>query len=211
VQKITNISGKIRYRIVIGLLYPAALGAAISWWVEAATKRPPQGEDGPIAWAMWFGVWFLTYHVVWYTHLIGESAEPTTLFSYPARRFASDLVGVAAIIGGFAALGFASGQYHLYLPCVFAAAGLIPLSALLGHRHRRLGNSALIIISGFAAATGVAAHLGPNGSVLTSLDVTLLREFWLVLVAYLLIPSVFGTKTEAAKAGGFSGEIYGVE
>ena len=192
-QKITNISGKIRYRIVIGLLYPAALGAAISWWVEAATKRPPQGEDGPIAWAMWFGVWFLTYHVVWYTHLIGESAEPTTLFNYPARRFASDLVGVAAI------------------PCVFAAAGLIPLSALLGHRHRRLGNSALIIISGFAAATGVAAHLGLNGSVLTSLDVTLLREFWLVLVAYLLIPSVFGTKTEAAKAGGFSGEIYGVE
>src|ERR1700733_1751101 len=206
-----SISGKVRYRIVTGLLYPASLGAALSWWVEAATRRPPQGEDGPIPWAMWFGVWFLVYHGVWYAHLIGEHAEPSTLFNYPARRFASDLVGVGAIIGGFAALGFASGQYHLYLPGVFAAAGFIPLSPLLGHPHRRLRHSALIIISGFAAATGVAAHLGPNGSVLTSLDVTLLREFWLVLVAYLLIPSVFGTKTEAAKAGGCSGEIYGVE
>jgi hypothetical protein len=208
---ITNISGKVRYRTVTGLLYPASLGAAVSWWVEAATRRPPQGEDGPIPWAMWFGVWFLVYHCVWYAHLIGEAAEPSTLFTYPARRFASDLVGVAAIIGGFAALGFASGEYQLYLPGVFAAAGFIPLSALLGHRHRRLGNSALIIIAALAAATGVAAHLGANASVFTSLDVTLLREFWLVLLAYLFIPSVFGTKTEHAKTGGFTGEIYGVE
>ena len=153
----------------------------------------PEGEDGPIAWTMWFGVWFLIYHVVWYGHLIGEHAEPNTMFAYPARRFASDLVGVAGLLGGFAALGLASGQYHLYLPGVFLAAGFIPLSALLGHRHRRLGNSALIIIAGLAAATGVAAHLGANAGVLTSLDITLLREFWLVLLAYLFVPSVFGT------------------
>jgi hypothetical protein len=211
VHKITNISGKIRYRIVIGLLYPATLGAAISWWVEAATRTHPQGEDGPIPWAMWFGVWFLIYHTVWYGHLIGEHAEPNTMFAYPARRFASDLVGVAGLLGGFAALGLASGQYHLYLPGVFLAAGFIPLSALLGHRHRRLGNSALIIIAGLAAATGVAAHLGANAGVPTSLDITLLREFWLVLLAYLFVPSVFGTARAHAKARGFTGEMYGVE
>ena len=115
-----GISGKVRYRIVTGLLYPAALGAAILLVGRSRHPRHPLGEDGPIPWAMWFGVWFLIYHVVWYGHLIGEQAEPNTMFAYPARRFASDLVGVAGLLGGFAALGLASGQYHLYLPGSFS-------------------------------------------------------------------------------------------
>jgi hypothetical protein len=206
----TKTDARIRYRIVAGLFYPAALGAGIAWWVQAATWRPALGEDAPVAWTLWFGVWFLIYHGVWYVHLVGEHEDPTQKFAYSVRRFVSDIVDVAAIIGAFAALGFASGQYHLYPPGVFAAAGLIPLSALIGHSHRRLGNTALIAIAGLAAIVGVTAHLVSGATGITSLDVTLLREFWLVLLAYLFVPSVFGTRTRPTGSG-FSGEIYSVE
>ena len=201
---------QVRYRVVAGLLYPAALGAAIVWWVQAMTRRPMSGELAPLLWSLWFGGWFLIYHGVWYIHLVSEHEGPSANLAYPVRRFVADLVDVSAILCAFVALGFASGQYRLFLPGVYAAAGLIPLAALIGRSHRRLGNTALMAIAGLASLVGVGSHLAAGADGITSLDVTLLREFWLVLVAYLVVPSVFGTKIGRTSRG-FPGEIYGVE
>jgi len=201
------IDARRRYRLVSGLLYPATLGAAIAWWVQAATWRPVASQDGPMPWALGFGAWFLIYHAVWYVQLVGEHDDPSHPFAYPVRRFVSDLVDVAAIIAAFAALGFASGQFHLFLPGVFAAAGLIPLSSLIGRSHRRLGNTALIAIAGLASVVGIIVHLRSDAPGITSLDVTLQREFWLVLLAYLFVPSIFGARISRAPPR-FSTEIY---
>jgi hypothetical protein len=204
------LDARVRYRVVAGLLYPAALGAAVVWWVNAATWRPMVGETAPLLWAMWFSGWFVIYHGVWYIHLVGEHEGPSENAVYPIRRFVADLVDVSAIICAFAALGFASGQYHLFLPGVYGAAGLIPLAAVIGRSHRRLGNTALMAIAGLASLVGVGTHLAAGADGITSLDVTLLREYWLVLVAYLVVPSVFGAKVGRTSRG-FTGEIYGVE
>lgn len=201
---------RVRYRVVAGLLYPAAMGAGIVWWVRAVTWRPPPGEAAPLLWALWFSGWFVIYHGVWYIQLVGEHEGSSENVAYPVRRFVADLVDISAIIGAFAALGFASGQYHLVLPGVYAAAGLIPLAALIGRSHRRLGNTALMAIAGLASLVGLGTHLAAGADGITSLDVTLLREYWLVLVAYLVVPSVFGARVRRTSRG-FTGEIYGVE
>src|SRR6185436_12636372 len=59
----TTFTAKQRFSIVGDLLYPAALGAGIAWWVEElvhwqAHKQTPTAAG----WALTFGAFFILYH-----------------------------------------------------------------------------------------------------------------------------------------------------
>jgi hypothetical protein len=68
-----NTVAPVKYRIVKDLLYPATLGSALAWFVQAFQRWlcPPLAADGaaavpvPSAWSLCFAAWFLVCFGAW--------------------------------------------------------------------------------------------------------------------------------------------------
>src|SRR6266852_2080775 len=104
---------EIGYRILESLAYPATLGAALAWWIQAVAFRSDGGTPRPTYWALFFGFWFLVYHSVWYGFLITapKASGGVLPLRYERLTLVTDFLDTVAMMMGFAGLGFAAGHY----------------------------------------------------------------------------------------------------
>ena len=109
------------FRFLEAFVYPAVLGAALAWFVQALSTRVILDEAVPTRWALLFGFWFIAYHSLWYWFLLTAARDGQGVpIGYSSRSLLTDFIDVVGLLYGFHALGFASGQYEKSDPrCVF--------------------------------------------------------------------------------------------
>lgn len=148
------------FRFLIAFVYPAALGAALSWEVQAVSVLwAPEGPY-PSPWTLVFGAWFIVYHSVWYWFLINSAQDSEEVpKGFGKCSFFTNLGDAFILFGGFAALGLASGQYHPpHIGLAFLAAACLPLVATVVNR-RSILSKGLKAIPPLAIACSFAVPL----------------------------------------------------
>lgn len=100
------------FYFVSGLLYPGALGVALTWFAQAASTHMTGGPNPPSAWSMSFVLWFLTYHSLLFVRLMDKHdqwcSEPKKYHkaAYNGKALVSDLLDCIVLFAVFAVLGF---------------------------------------------------------------------------------------------------------
>lgn len=92
------------YFLVSGLLYPAALGAALVWTVSALHARAFLESASPNGWSLCMAAWFIGYHCLQFSRLMVRHYDLGN--GYTRRAFVSDLVDCLTLLLGFAGLRF---------------------------------------------------------------------------------------------------------
>lgn len=191
------------YYFMSGLLYPGALGAVLTWWIEglrdivaAEADKPP-----PSLWAVMFGLWFIVYHCCLFVRMLdrhakwaseGALASPASIQPYTLGALISDTVETLGLFLAFAALYFVSGASTGTAPgLVFVASAVVPFSPMLAPSPKRSAvHVALIIGAGGVSAAGAILNLcrySPDSGqpTLEGLNIFLLVLLWLLLFIYL--------------------------
>lgn len=101
------------YYFTTGLLYPGALGAALSWLVEAASAAVRgQGQSTPTLWALAFVVWLTAYHTLWYIRLLADFAPDSSgnAGDYKGSILATDVLESLVLLLALGSLDFRFGE-----------------------------------------------------------------------------------------------------
>jgi len=181
------------YFLITGLWYPAALGAGIAWWVQAVGPLFFGKTDIPSFWTLAFALWFLIYHGIWYLYLITRlSAEPE---DYSGLFFWSDVISGIALLLGFVFLGLTSEKHEaIKHGLLYVAAGLVPISALLGNAFWTKPKAFwLPVFAVIVAGIGVWTEWGNESTRNDSLEGGLLVTMYVLLAIYLIWPQFFGS------------------
>ena len=175
------------FYFVSGLLYPGALGVALTWFAQAVSTYLTGGSNRPSAWSMFFVLWFLTYHSFLFVRLMAD----TNAENYEGHRLISDLLDCVVLFAVFAILGFQpdTPPQSLGFGSLFVAAGCVPVSAFIAHydKLKRLEPFRIVLMLLaliFAVGGAIANFCG-----VTYLDVLnrwLLVALWVLLAMYLL-------------------------
>jgi len=176
---------------VTGLLYPAALGAALAWLVPALPAAVDSHGDGPTWWSLLFGIWFLVYHSAWFVHLVRTADDGEII--YGGRHFSSDLSDVVAVLVAFWGLGLASAQYsHSYPRLVYGAALLVPISPWV-HRGFPKRFWTWWFAGVFPVGLPIAGLILPRQTQTTQtvVDHLLLVGLYVLLGLYFIFPDLF--------------------
>ena len=209
------------YRILESFAYPATLGAALAWWIQAVAVRLDGETPRPTYWALCFGLWFLAYHSIWYGFLItaerkvvetvddaGVQKKITDILpkEYGRLTLVTDFVDTALMMIGFIGLGFAAGHYDkTRIVVVFSAVLSLALSAALANFPEwwKLINSPGDIIHHamtyplpFTVAIGIplcGVLMNAFGIPCEAANWILLGFLLFVLVAYIVRPKVFSS------------------
>lgn len=178
------------YAVAIGLLYPAALGAALAWLVPAVAMAADTHWREPTSWSILFGCWFVLYHAVWFVYVL-QAAERKG-FEYARWTFASDIVGIVTIFLAMWALGLATPPPQaIHYMTAYVAVALIPASALIHHRGYRKVVPWLMLLIVFAIALfGGVAHL-PGQPSDAGEDWFALSLLAVLLLLYIVVPQLF--------------------
>jgi hypothetical protein len=179
-------------RLKEGYVYPATLGAALAWEVQAFANWWTTGTDRPLEWSLLFGLWFIVYHSLWYWHLLRHenAGGPLTV--------ATDLLDAVLLLAAFWALAFASGKYAaLASNWVFLVVLGLTISGLIANARRINGWGwgwfAVAILACVVGARAQWETPGTIGGWAWTVQVTL----WVVLAAYALSPALFGSSRTA--------------
>jgi hypothetical protein len=124
------------YRFLEAFVYPATLGAALAWWIQALATALDGSMPVPTTWALVFGFWFIGYHSTWYWFLItAEKGTNGIPKDYSRRSLVTDVLDTAAMMVGFGSLGFAAGNYDkTHAGLAFCAAlALVVLAAIANY------------------------------------------------------------------------------
>jgi hypothetical protein len=214
------ITPKQRFSVTGDLLYPAALGAGIAWWVEALVHaKAHHGLTSSTKWVLLFGAFFLLYHSRSFvimretesarekraneanTSNTSNRADGKPTPEYSVSEFTKDLIDCVALILAFVCLRLPDGQLQTADRLgVFVVAALIPAGAIITEADwkPRLWNSSLRLRAFALAVTGVGAvlHLADlEAFLLSELDWWLLITLLVMLVLYLAAPHWYGART----------------
>src|SRR5437879_6369457 len=119
-----------RFAITGDLLYPAALGAGIAWWVETFIHWLSPSSGPATGWSLLFGAFFILYHGKSFVLL--RDMHSGKDWSYTSPDFAKDVIDCVALVLAFICLRFPGGKSALVDPVgVFVIAALIPAGALI--------------------------------------------------------------------------------
>jgi hypothetical protein len=152
------------YYFTTGLLYPGAMGAALTWFVHNvtayATHRPSHQE----IWMLAFALWFAVYHGFLFLRLrskynvvFSNATHPTVSPPYHCFSLSSDILDSMALFVAFGAIGSQSVAPTRF-GWLFVAAALVPISALVARTKADLKKyPGLCVVIGFAL---VAAAIG---------------------------------------------------
>lgn len=210
-------TAKQRFSVTGDLLYPAALGAGIAWWMEALVHWHAHKGAAPAAgWALIFGAFFIFYHSRSFIVLRDEethredarrvdTASPAG--KYPWQEFIKDVTDCAALVLAFVSLRLADGGIECVDPVgVFVVAGLIPLAALITQASLkpkpenwswplRMGSLGIAVVGAGYAYADPRPLFVPSGA-----DWCFLILLLLLLVVYLFWPQHFGVRTANERA-----------
>ncbi|AGL46453.1 MULTISPECIES: hypothetical protein [Pseudomonas] len=134
------------YFLVSGLLYPAALGAALVWTVSALHARVFLESASPNGWSLCMAAWFIGYHCLQFSRLMVRHYDLGK--GYTRRAFVSDLVDCLTLLLGFAGLRFLNEPIPSEQVWVVYLALLgVPLSAVIAHPLRMMkGPRGLLVL-----------------------------------------------------------------
>jgi hypothetical protein len=184
------------FYVSVALLYPAALGAAIAWLVPAVGLAANGSEQIPL-WSLAFALWFVLYHAIWFVHIVRLSEGGD--FKYGRQRFASDLIDVVALFLAFWALGLATAPAQgIHFRLVYAAAALVPVSAMIDHRVGTSLKRPLVTLSMVPPAIGFM--LSRDSGTVTSVDLGCVMTLYVLLIVYVIAPRLFGSELRRKRA-----------
>src|SRR5687768_5760974 len=103
------------YYFMSGLVYPGALGVALTWLVQGVTLYVTGAPTRPPLWNVCFAVWFTVYHSLLYSRMLDRydtwSSDPDQHKdqAYNGYALGSDVVDSLALFLAFGTLDFQFG------------------------------------------------------------------------------------------------------
>jgi len=194
-----------KYYIVVGLLYPAAVGAGLAWFVPAVPAAYRSHGQEPTWWTVFFAAWFLLYHSIWFLHSVRTADKKN--FDYDRPVFISDLVDVIALFVAFSVLGLTAPPFsHSHSQLVYGITLLIPVSALIdrGVRHTLPNKPCAWILFSLAVvlpAIGICLRRQQPNS-LVVYDCGLLVGLYVLLGIYIVFPAAYQSLLAVKKGRG---------
>jgi hypothetical protein len=192
-----------------GLLYPGALGAALTWLSQGLVTHI-SGTAHISRHALSLALWFTVYHSLLFVRLMDRydqwCSDPTnTKYTDPTnpqytpeqkygiRPFLSDVIDSLALFGAFMTLGFFSEpETPRRIAGTFLAAIAVPLSAVVAHGGLfKKGDKLpyvrpfLIIFTVLLAVLGACVNWPEQGPSLHACTGPLIFLMWAALVAYI--------------------------
>lgn len=174
--------------LAVGLLYPAALGAALAWYIQALVPFYASRVYGttlvtPSSWTLIAGLWFLVYHSAWYVARNAARRKDSPWppeGRYRCRSFVSDVFDIGALLIAFVALDLVSGAYRQPLLCIVYGSMFLAALAAAIMRGSILTGLALLV-----SVIGAVLHLA-GAELPKSIDWVILVSMWTLLVLYIL-------------------------
>jgi hypothetical protein len=176
------------YYFISALLYPIALGVAVTWFVLLVYNLATDGPHIPGIWATLFALWFTVYHTLLFVRLIDRrqawsGADLRVIVSdYDQWSLGSDILDTLAVFLAFGAIGFQADTdlTPLRIALIFVAAMIIPYSARVARETLR-GLRAWLAIS---VAVLALCGIGLNFLEIAVWNSWILAGLWLLLAIY---------------------------
>jgi hypothetical protein len=180
------------FYFVSGLLYPGALGVALTWLAQAASTFVVGSGKTPSVLVICFVLWIMTYHSFWFARLMHThsrwSSDPDShgngAYTWPALL--SDVIDCVVVFAVFAVLGFQpDATQDLPSPgWIYLIAMGVPLSALVS-RFKKLDRKRAGLIVAVSVVNVAGAILNWTRTSLESWNAIPLAMLWVLLAIYL--------------------------